>query len=383
MDLLTPTDLMKLSRRDEEVQLSLFMPTHRFGSGTEADPIQWKNTLTAVERLLAERDMRRPDIDGLLAPAWQLQRDTDAWQYMSDGLAVFLSPGWHQILRIPLDLPELAAVGERFVVGPLLPILSDEHFLLLTVSQRQVRLLEGTRYRVEEILLPDIPSGLREVVAPAEPRSDTMARSTSPAGRSGPAVFYGHGAADEHFKHDEIERFLRQVASGLDEYLAAQNLPLVLIGLDYLVSKYRDLTRYPHVLDDDVRTNPDQLDAEGLHAATWPVITQRIDGDKQRLADRFEELHGTGLASTDPATIEAAAADGRVDTLFLSASPSCWDQASTHSPRVLSLGTDEAFAHCELLDRAAVDTLSRSGRISTFPTSRVPGDGDVAAVFRY
>jgi hypothetical protein len=383
MDLLIPADLVQLSQHDEAVHLSLFMPTHRFGRGVEADQIRWKNTLTAVDGVLADRGMRRPDVDSLLAPAWRLHRDAMAWQYMSDGLAVFLSPEWQQTLRVPVDLPELATVGDRFVVGPLLPILGDEHFLAVTVSQRQVRLLEVTRYRVEEVMLGDVPGSLRDVVTPAEPRSDTMAWSTSPAGRGGPAVFYGHGAADEHFKKDEIERFLRQVAAGLDDYLAGQDLPLVLIGLDYLVSTYRDITRYPHVLDEDVRTNPDQLDPDALHEAAWPVIAQRLAADKQRVVDRFEELHGTGRASTDPAKIEAASADGRIDTLLVTTSPSCWEQAGAESPRVLQLGADETFAHCERLDRAAVDTLTQGGHIYAFSKTTVPGGGDVAAVFRY
>jgi len=383
MDLLTASDLTQLSQHDDDVHLSLFMPTHRFGSGTEADPIRWKNALTAVEAVLAERGLRRPDIEALLTPAWDLHRDAMAWQHMSDGLAVFLSPTWQQVVRVPVDVPELATVGDRFVVGPLLPILSDEHFLLVTVSQRQVRLLEGTRHRVEEIVLPDVPGSLRDVVTPAEARSDTMAWSTSPAGRGGPAVFYGHGAADEDVKKDEVDRFLRQVAGGLDRSLAGQRVPLVLIGLDYLVATYREVSRYPHILDEDVRTNPDQLDADGLHAAAWPVIAQRLAADKKRMVDRFDELHGTGRASTDPVKIGVAAAEGRVDTLLLTASPSCWEEASVESPRVLQLGTKEKFAHCELLDRSAVDTLTRSGQIYTFATSQVPGGGDVAAVFRY
>lgn len=385
MDLLTRADLLRLSSPDRPgVHLSMFMPTHRFGKGVEADRIRWKNALTAVASVLPGHGMRGPDVDDLLAPGWALHRDAAAWQHMSDGLVMFLRSGGHETYRVPIGLPELTTVGDRFVVGPLLPILTgDAHFLLLAVSQRRVRLLEGTRYRVEEIVLPDVPSSLREVVAPPEPRSDTMARSISSAGRSGPAVFYGQGAADEDFKKDEIERFLRQVAGGLDEYLASQNLPVVLMGLDPLVTLYRDLSSYPHIMDEIVRGNPDQLTAEELHTAAWPVIEQRLRSDKQQAVERFGELHGTGRASTNPATVEDAAAHGRVETLLLTASPSCWERSSTGPHAVIQLGTDDASSHCELLDRVTVDTLVRGGHIYTFSESEVPGGSDVAAVFRY
>lgn len=232
-------------------------------------------------------------------------------------------------------------------------------------------------------MLPEVPTSLREVIEPPEPRSDTMARATSPAGRGGPAVFYGHGAADEHWKRDEVERFLRQVADGLDTYLASQDLPLVLMGLDQPVSVYSDVTNYAHVVEEAVRGNPDPLSAEEMHAAAWPVIAQQLATEKQDVVDRFEELHGTGRASTDPAKLADAAAHGRIDTLLVAGAPSCWPQVTSGSPSVLRLGADGALAACELLDRITADTLTRGGAVYTFSQTPVPGGGDMAAVFRY
>jgi hypothetical protein len=384
MDLLTKSDLERLSGRDDDGEhVSLFIPTHRFGSGVEADRIRWKNLVSGVESVLAERGMRRPDFEELLAPARELEQDALAWQYLSDGLAMFLRPGQdEQTYRVPVTVPEVATVGDRFVVGPLLRILKgDEHFLLLALSQRKLRLLEGSRDRVEEVVLPEVPSSLRDVVEPPDPRSDTMAYPTS--GRGGPAIFYGHGAADDEFKRDEVERFMRQVADGLEGYLSGLDLPMVLVGLDQLVSIYRDVNTYQHVLEDAVIQNPDELSTEALHAAAWPVVEERLREEKQRIVDRFEELHGTGTASADPAKIGEAAAHGRVETLLVSAEPSCWEPTTTGTPTIHQLGSGDAFARCEVLDRSAVDTLSQGGTVWAVTGSPVPGGGAAAAVFRY
>src|SRR5690554_3687160 len=127
MDLLNQADLLQLSLADNPgSHVSMFMPTHRFGSGVEADQIRWKNALTALESMLAARGMRKPDIEELLAPAWMLHRDTLAWQHMSDGLAMFLRPGWHEVFRVPISLPELTTVGDRFIVGPFVPLLTED-----------------------------------------------------------------------------------------------------------------------------------------------------------------------------------------------------------------------------------------------------------------
>ena len=383
MDLLTGTDLEALAVPDEQgTHVSLFMPTHRSGSELEADPLRWKNLVRGVASVLAARGERKPDIDELLAPAWELHADSSAWEHMSDGLAVFLRPGWTRVFRVPVDVPEVGGVGDRFVVGPLLRVVSsDDHFLLLTVSQRKMRLLEGTQQRLDEVELGDVPTNLRDVIDVSERGSGAEARPLS-GGRSGPAVFYG-GAGDDNFKKDEVHWFLQQVAGGLHDYLGNQDLPMVLVGLDPLLGMYREVSTYGHVLDREVRLNPDQLSAAELHAAAWPILAERQAAAKQHAVERFAELNGTGLASSDLDQVEAAAAAGRIEVLLLAADPWCWEQVGAGAPTVVELGRDPAFAQCEQLDRAAVGTLLGRGQVYTFTEPAVPGGGQVAAVFRY
>jgi hypothetical protein len=385
MDLLTKGDLEQLAEHHRvELHLSLFIPTHPLGAGAQTDPIRWKNLVNRVERTLIEHGSEAAEIADLLAPARQLRDDNDAWRYMSDGLAMFLRPGWHRMFRVPLGVPEVATIGDRFVIGPLLPIVTgDIHFLVLAVSQRQVRLLEGSMQRVEELELTDVPTALVDVMKPPEARSNTIAFPLSSGSRgSGPAVFYGHGTGDDDFKQSQVRSFLRQVAGGLRDYLRGQDLPMVLVGLDETVSAYRAVDGYPHVIDEAVLRNPDELSAEELHTLCWPLAERIVARERAATVERFEQLHGTGRAVTSPTKIEEAARDGRVGTLFLATEPSCWDRLDVDVTVVL-LGRDDAFAHCELLDRAAVDSLSAGARVHAVPAADVPGGGDLAAIYRY
>ena len=385
MDLLTKSDVEQLAERGRAgLHVSLFIPTHAVGEGTRTDPIRWKNLLSKVEAVLGERGMRPPEIAELLAPAHELRDDLAAWRSMSDGLAMYLRPGWHRMFRVHVGVPELATIGDRFVVGPLLRIVTgDSHFLLLALSQRRVRLLEGSLQRVEELEMADVPTSLRDVVEPSEGRSDTMAFTLSTIrGRGGAAVFYGHGAADDDHKLDEARRFFRQVADGLADYLTGQRLPMLLVGLDENLALYRDVNAYPHVLDDAVRRNPDELSAEELHAAAWPLVEKTLSQERAAAVARFDGLHGTGRATNDAAKIEEAAEYGRVDTLFLAAEPWLWEQPAEGAP-VVQLDVDAGLVQGELLDRTAVNTLSNSGRVYAVPAEEVPGGGDVAAIFRY
>lgn len=383
MDLLTRAEIDVLAEPGGgEARVSLFMPTHRFGRGIEADRLGWKNLVDGVEAVLAQQ-MRRPDVEALLAPARDLQDDGMAWQYMSDGLAMFLRPGWERTFRVPAPTPALATAGDHFVLGPMLRLLSgDEHFLLLALSQREIRLMEGSRNSVEQVHLGDIPTSLTEVVEQHEPRSDTMARPSAGAGRAGPAVFYGHGAGDENLSSTEVVRFLRSVSAGLHDLLNGATSPMVLVGLEHLVWAYREVNSYPNLLEEVVDRNPDQLTPEEVHEMAWPLIEKRLREQRSRVIDRFRELHGTGRVSGDLTTIAQAATEGRVETLFVQADPWCWERVDDATLPIVQLGSDARYAECEQVDAAAIATLKNSGHVYATSES-VVADSEVAAIFRY
>ncbi len=327
--------------------------------------------------------MRRPDVEALLAPARDLQENVLAWQYMSDGLAMFLRPDGQRTFRVPAPMPELAAVGNRTVMGPMLRLFAgDERFLLLALSQREIRLMEGSRNTVEQVQLTDVPTSVADAVDPQEPRSDTMTRAAASAGRAGPAVFYGHGAGDRHLKKDEVVRFLRQVSSGLRDVLAGETAPLVLFGLEPLVVTYREVNGYEHLLDEAVVHSSDQLSIGQLHERAWPLVERRLRDARGQVIERFHGLQGTSLVSSDLTTVAEAAADGRVETLFVQADPWCWEQVAGNDPAIVELGSDPRYAEFEQVDAAAVATLKNGGRVYATSQTVVP-DRQVAAIFRY
>lgn len=383
MDLLNRKDIQALATSEADgIHVSFFIPTHRVGSEMQADPLQWKNLVGNVEAMLLE-EMRRPDVEALLEPAKALQNNSLAWQRMGDGLAMFLRPGWHETYRIPASLPVLATVGEHFVTGPLMRLLSgDEHFFLLAISQSEVRLMDGSRHTVAEVELGDVPTAVADVVEAPDAESGRLTRPMS-GDRGGRAVFYGHGAADENAKKSDLIFFLRQVSAGLDEILNDQTTPMVLVGLEQNVVAYREVNNYGHVLDEAVLRNPDDLSAEQLHELAWPIVETRLRAERSDLIERFRGLNGTGLVSSDLAYISDAAQQGRVEVLFMRADPWCWEEATEISGAdVVRLGLDDRYVVCEQVDAAAANTLAMGGAVYATSQEVVP-DSPVAAILRY
>ena len=180
MDVVRRADLERLALQGTGPCVSLLLPTHRGGREVQQAPIRLKNLLRQAADGLEANGASAPTIESLLAPLRRLLDDRLFWLYQSDGLALFSRPGWWSSFRVPLDLPELAVVADRFHVTPLLPLLTgDGHFFVLALSQNQIRLLEGTRDRLEEVDLPGEPLG---VGTPSRARSNGRSNRMSPTG---------------------------------------------------------------------------------------------------------------------------------------------------------------------------------------------------------
>lgn len=384
MDLVTRRDLERLARLNEGPCVSILMPTHQAGPETRQDPIRLKNLLGEAERRLVEYGLRAPEAKELLDDARALLDEPPFWQYQNQGLAVYLRPGMLDTYRLPLQVEDLVVVGERFHLKPLMALLSmDGQFYLLAVSQNAVRLLQGTRYTVSQVELEHVPASLAEALRYEEPERQLQFHTETGqrAGRRG-AMFFGQGVTGEEAHKDEILRFFQQLDRGLHEVLRNEQVPLVLAAVDYLQALYREANTYPHLMEEGVTGNPEERSPKELHEAAWELLEPRLHQVAERTAAEYERLLGTGKASSSLKEVVPAAHHGRVASLFVPLGEQVW---GTYEPstEAVELHDDMQTGDEDLLDLTAVSTLLTGGAVFPVEPGEVPGDGRVAAVFRY
>lgn len=237
----------------------MFLPIHRAGREVEQAPIRLKNLLRQATDALKTDGVRAAEIGRLLAPLRRLLDDRLFWQYQSDGLALFSRPGWWRSFRVPLDLPELAVVDDRFHVSPLLPLLvGDRRFFVLAFSQNQIRLLEGTRDRVEEIDLPGVPLGVRDALQGQEVQKQLQLYVADRGGVGAGGIYHGHGHPGDG-QAERILRYFRKVDRGLREVLAGERAPMVLAAVGHLAPIWRKANTYPQLVDEVLAGSPESL----------------------------------------------------------------------------------------------------------------------------
>ena len=97
--------------------------------------------------------MRAPTAKALLEPAEKMLSEILFWRGQKDGLAIFLTSDASHFYQVPLEVPELVVVSERFHLKPLLELFGDGVFYLLALSQNDVRLLQASKYSVSDVTL--------------------------------------------------------------------------------------------------------------------------------------------------------------------------------------------------------------------------------------
>lgn len=375
MDPLNARDLADLADERGGVRLSFFLPTHRAGPQTERNRIRLKNLVRHAEQALRDDGRPAAEIEATLAPARDLQHRAGPLERPSDGLALWLGPDGARHARVPLKLTELVAVGDRFLVHPLLPLLTaGGHFHVLALSQDEIKLFRGSRFGLDEVALDGLPLAMWVTMPRRRPQVHAFVADRGGGGR---AVF--HGAADHDVEPLVLQHF-RRVDRALRDFLAGDDAPLVLAGVRSTQSLYRQVNTHPGLVGGGVDGNARDLGTERLHERAWPLAEPVLRRAETAAADAYRELAGSGHTRTEPAEVLAAAEHGRVDTLFVRADANPRrtgrDAGPLIRPAVRPDPADEP-------DRAAVATLRHGGTVYAVPRSRMPAAGPVAAVLRY
>lgn len=371
-------DVVKtLMEKQEGLCVSIFMPTHRRGTETQQNQIRFKNLLRETEEKLMDSDLRPQEAGEFLKPAQELLGEAPFWQNQSDGLAIFLSALSFDFFRLPINFDELVIVTDRYHIKPLIPVISgDIKFYILAVTQKNVRLIECSRYSAEEIDLENIPENVAELF-----RFDILEKEAQFHTRMHPAAVQGHGGGSDDPK-DDILRYYQQVDRGLRTIIQGKHTPLVFAGVDYLYPIYKEANTYPYLVDKWISGSPEGSSIDDLHGHALDIVEPFFEAEKEEALQQYKLYSGTGRASTDMKEIVKAAYHGRAGILFVALGLQQWGMFDPDTDEVL-LQQEAAFGNTDLLDFAAVCTISNGGTVYAVNPKEVPEDAPMAAVFRY
>ena len=358
--------------------ISIYMPAEKAGAETRKNPIRFKNLIREAEEKVAELN----ETDRLKDPLESAKAyidNYDFWQHQDYGLAFFINSEGIKYYRLPRNFEESVRVSDRFYLKPLLPVLTnDNKFYLLALSQNEVRFFLGSHYSINQIKLPDdVPASLAEALKYDDPEKQQQYH-TGDAG--GSPIYHGQGVGTTDNK-DEIQRFFQQIDASLTSVLQEETTPLILASVEFLLPIYHEANSYNNLLEQGITGNPENVEISDLHQQAWSIVRPHLENAKQSAMEQYQQLSSTGEASSQVEAIVVGAANGQVDTLFVTPDAECWGKFDRQANKAEVTQTEDNSI--DLIDFAVTQTYLQGGSVYTIEQSAMPEAQMAIAIFRY
>lgn len=373
--------LQELLAVAESPCLSLYMPTHRTHPENLQNPVRFKNLMKELETSLLTK-YSKDEIEKHLQPLVEITSGDGFWNYTSEGLAIFSSPGYSKAVDLATSPKEMAIVADTFHTKPIQYYLqSTGRFHVLAINRHDIQLFEGNRHSLVELELHAlVPATMTDALG--EEKTDKHSTVASYGG-TGASMHHGHGGKKEEVDIDS-ERYFRAVAESVAEhYSKPTGIPLLLAALPEYHHLFHQVNKNPLLLEDGIKINPTAVSIDKMAAMAWEIMEPEFLKKQEELVSRYNQSKANGLGSEDIKEVAVALVEGRVDTLLIEAD-------RIIASRITNLVTGNVQNKDinnprvdDLLDDMSELALRMGGQVTVLNPDQMPSESGVAAILRY
>lgn len=376
--MITKETILDLAQEESDICVSVYLPTHKKGEEVQQDPIRFKNLLVEAEKKLKDREVNPQDIENILEGPRKLLDQPLFWQHNDKGLAVFITDDGFDYYRIPYSFSDKVMVDNHFLITPLIPMITLEGtFCILTLSQKNVRLLKATRTGTEDIELKEAPTNIEEFQ-----KYDVYEKSLSSASGGGGSKSMFHGWGDASVENKVVEHYLNTIENEVTSIMHRRRDPLILAGIEEAVAIYRKVNNYERTMDDSITGNPDPKSDAEIKDEGWEIIKSYFLRDMFKDIERFGDLSGSDKQSDNLTKIVEASYYGKIDSLFVPIGEYSWGWFDQERNTVHHSAEPRNGEH-DLINMAAIKTLTQGGDVYALDKEHMPNGSSIAAIFRY
>lgn len=354
--------------------ISIYIPTHRKGPGTEQDPIRLHNQIAKADASLEDLGFKPRSREGILAEARALLRDRGFWEHRQSGLGVFVTAeGTTTTVTMHHAAPERTVVADSFHIRPLLIDLDPLEVQVLVLTMGRVRLYVMSRDGIE-VAPADLPDSFEDVNWFVDREAALQHHSDS---RGGSRVHHGHDPQD--LESADRDRFLAAIDDALPPG-KANGFPLVVLGVDDLADRF--IARSERKAVSPPRSGVgDADDANQVRDRATPALDEIEAANREKIMETARAQMGKGHGLFDLAESLRAAVAGRVSELILDADADpVWGRFDPENLELEVHGGHEA-GDVDLVDRLAVHALQTGAEVKVV-SGGVDGK-DLVAITRF
>ncbi|MDZ4798144.1 MAG: hypothetical protein SGI92_08275 [Bryobacteraceae bacterium] len=304
------------------------------------------------------------------APEWQ--------DRFGGSLVVLRSPDVFRAFHLQTETDSNVVVGSFFHVFPILHALdqANQGFYLLALSQKHVRLLLCNRKTATQVDFPaNVATNLEDFLNTRLPDESPRHTAQQEPGSTAGSFTSTH---DRDNKDEFLGHFFGSVNKAVVELLRGQDKPLVLCGVDYELSMYRDINTYPHLWREGVHGSPESFKGGEMHARALEAVQDFFAQPALKAVEQWERVAGAGRTTSSFPEVVKASFEGRVAHLFANENAHSMGVFDRDTMQMRVQGRQE-----DLVNAAALQTLAFGGDVFIMAPKHVPGGQQMSAILRY
>ena len=194
-------------------------------------------------------------------------------------------------------------------------------------------------------------------------------------------MHHGHGGKASEVDID-ADRFFRSIDRAvLEHHSRPTGLPLILAALPEHHHGFRGVSHNPFLLTEGITVDPNAVTNDALRTLAWQVVEPQYEARLAKLTNDFEQARATGRGSDNLSQIAAAAASGRVATLFIEADRQIAGHLDEGTGKVVGGALNNPRVG-DMLDDLGELVGKMGGEVLVLPTARMPTRKGAAAIYR-
>lgn len=347
---LTRKRLKEFTKHNGQPIISIYMDTYKYGEEQLLNAKQLERIIPHIEKELTEKGLDSEIIQEYLRPLRNLAENEAEWLHMDEGLAIFISDELAISYTLHNDVDFSWTVDEKPRLEPLIKELGiDKSFLILSVSQDDVRLLEADEQEFKKLDLVDIPGRMKDAVAENDLEKTKPSRIDNGAGF---AVSFGH---DKSIIQDQqIYRFLKAIADNLKTALPANdNRPIVILCPPTYMSVFREHNALQHTRTAFVHGAWSRATELELYEASLAAFQEELDNTETIVENIIDKGESQKLIERSTSAIhELSSETGRIDTLIIKP--------------IKTNGSPKNKDDITIVDEILINTVEGNGRIISY-----------------
>ncbi|MCJ2054312.1 hypothetical protein [Methylobacterium sp. J-070] len=298
-----------------------------------------------------------------------LEQVEEFWKSQAHGLGVLARSETNslQTYRLPIRPLPLAEVADRFHLAPLIrTITSPLEIFVLAISAGGARLLH---------VVVNMPPARVPVAHLSDDPAETLDR---------PSIHVK--APRRRLQNREGQKILeaeyaRTVHDAVREALAGRSTPMVLAAAEPMLSIYRAVNTYPHLIAEAIEGAPDHRSDAQLGDAALPILDRLYRNEVTGVLALYDALKPYRATSDVSRTAHAATA-AAVDRLVVDLDRVIPGLVSDVDGSVTYSVSDDAETY-SVLDEVARRALCTDARVLCARRAELPAGCALAAILRY